>query len=329
MSDQPGSIAVTGATGFVGGALVRRLAASGASPVAIVRGGKGIPRRGLPGEEVPVESRTIGAWSRPELARAFAGARAVVHAASIVHRRGLPAIEYERFNVDGTRALVEAARDAGVAQVVFVSSVKVYGEEPQGVVDEESPTGASAPYATTKLEAERIVLEGAPNPSVLRLSPVYGRGDKGNVRTVIRSIRRRVFFLPGDGTTQKSLVHVSTVCEVARRVLELERGGVFVVADRHAPSMRELADVIARALGRSPPRSVPAPVLFAVARAGDAALAAARRPPRDLAGLVTKSMLPTIFSPAKAERDLGVECHVDLDRTIRDEIAWLEESGQL
>ncbi len=329
MTSEIGTVAVTGATGFVGAAVVAALGEAGAAPVAIVRPGKRIPRRGLPGEECPVRYRAFATFDEDELARAFDGARAVVHAASIVHRRGLPASEYERFNVDGTRALVAAARRAGVEQVVFLSSVKVYGEEPTGVVDEDTPCRPVAAYAETKLRAERIVEDEAPLPSALRLAPVYGRGDKGNVRTVVRSIARRVFLLPGDGATRKSLVHVSSVADVALRVLAQRATGVFVVADEHAPTMRELADAAARALGRPSPRSLPAPLLSNVARAGDALLGALGAPPRDIAGLVRKSMLSTVFSPAKAQRALGAPCHVDLDWAIRDEIAWLREAGQL
>lgn len=324
-----GAVAVTGATGFVGAAIVAALGEAGASPIAVVRPGKRIPRRGLPGEECPVRYRAFAAFEEDELARAFEGARAVVHAASIVHRRGLPASAYERFNVEGTRALVAAARRAGVEQIVFLSSVKVYGEEPVGVVDERTPCHPLAAYAETKLRAERVVLDEAPLPSALRLAPVYGRGDKGNVRTVVRSIARRVFLLPGDGATQKSLVHVSSVADVALRVLAQRATGVFVTADEHAPTMRELADTAARALGRPSPRSLPAPLLSGVARAGDAALRALGAPPRDLAGLVHKSMLSTVFSPGKAQRELGAPCHVDLEWAIRDEIAWLREDGQL
>jgi UDP-glucose 4-epimerase len=323
------SIAVTGANGFVGNAIVRALAAAGEDPIALLRPGAKMPLRGLPGEDVPVRQRRIEGWTQAELARALEGADAVVHAASIIHRRGWPASEYVKFNVDGTNALVDAAAQAGAQQLVFISSAKVYGEEPQGVVDEDTPLHPDAPYSQTKLEGERIVLARAPTPSILRLAPVYGRGDKGNVRTVLRSIERRVFFIPGDGSTRKTIVHVSTVADVVKRVLELRASGTWVVGDREAHSMRELADTCARALGRPRPRTVPAPVLYAIAKVADRAIALARRPPREVKGLVYKSMLTTIFSPRKAEAELGVSCHVDFEESIRDEVAWLRDSGQL
>lgn len=293
---------VTGASGFVGGHVVEALGPSA----------RGLLRRDVPG------------WTTASLRAAFRGAAGVVHAASVVHKPKTPAEEYTRFNVEGTRALVDAARAEGVRRLVFLSSIKVYGETPASPIDERTPLLAEAHYARTKAEAERIVLDATDlSPVVLRLCPVYGRGDKGNVRTMIRAIARRRFFLPGDGSTRKSIVHVSTVARVARAALESTATGVYVVADRPTPSLRELADTIADALGRRRPFGIPTPLLRGVADLAGRVAKLARVATPVSGELIDKATTDSVCDPSLAEQTFGVPCSNDLRATIADEIDWL------
>ena len=315
-------IAVTGANGFVGSHVLHAVLEDGSAAMGLVR--TGAAREAL---------RQLDDWSELSLRMALQGASAVIHAASVVHRPGAPAEEFEQFNRDGTRTLVAAARAAGVRQIIYLSSIKVYGEERFDQADEDTAPHPQDPYSATKLEAEQIVLDsarsGGPIGTVLRLAPVFGRGDKGNVRRVISAIARNRFLLPADGSTRKSLVHISTVVEVVRAVLARKAGGIFVVADRIAPSMRELADAAAGALGVRKAIAVPTVLLQAVALPVEVACALLGREPPVSRSLIRKSLLTTICSPAKAERELGVSCHVDLTAAVADEVAWLRESGLL
>ena len=237
---------VTGASGFVGSSLLASYPPDHPR-IGLVRPGRaGRPSHGL-------SYRTIEAWSEEGLTRAFEGVSAVVHAASVVHHPGATEAEYAEFNVEGTRALLRACKAAGVERLVFLSTIKVYGEEPRAaVIDESTPVVGDSPYARTKIEAERLVLaaaaEGGPTAAVLRLCPVFGRGDKSNVQAMIRAIARRRFVLPGGGHNRKSIVHISSVTEVARAAIDSPQTGLFVVADAQAPTMRALADTIAAAL---------------------------------------------------------------------------------
>jgi UDP-glucose 4-epimerase len=321
-------VVVTGATGFVGGAIVTDLAGSGHAVRALTRG-EADGRRG------PNISWTrVAGWTRGELGGALTGARVVVHCASLVHRPGAPPDAYRRFNVDGTRVLLEASASAGVASVVFLSSIKVYGEHTEGVLDEETKLAPEGPYATSKVDAEGLTREAAKREgmraTILRLCPVYGPGDRGNVRAMIQAISRRRFFVPGDGSVRKSIVHVSTVAEVARAVVENDAArGTYVVADREAPSMRELSGTIARAVGRRPPPAVPAPIVYAGASSVERVFGLVGRAPPVTRDLVRKALQPTVCSPARVEAELGVRCHVDLATAIREEVAWLRSDGSL
>jgi nucleoside-diphosphate-sugar epimerase len=317
------TVLVTGATGFVGGYLKGRLAAEGFDAIGLTRSGAPAPGR-----------RVVPAWDEASLRAALAGVDVVVHAASVVHRPGASMDEYRRFNVDGTRALAAAAKACKVGRIVFLSSIKIHGEElPGGRIDETTPPAADGGYAQTKVDAERILQDvaasGGPRLTILRLCPVYGRGDKGNVRRVITAIARGRFLLPGDGATRKSVVHVTTIGDVVVAAITQQKDGVFVVADREAPSMRELADTVAGVLGARRPFAIPARALRAVALPVEVAFRALGREPPVSRALITKSMLPSVCVVERTERELGVACHVDLREAIVDEVAWLRSESAL
>ena len=302
---------VTGASGFVGGHVLSEL--SDAERAV-----------GLYRSAAPAGGRRVSSWTKDELRAALEGATGVVHSAAVVHRPGAPDDEYVRFNVDGTHALIEAARSVGVKRFVFMSSIKVHGEDLRGTIDENTPIAEESAYAATKARAERIVLEAADlRPVVLRLCPVFGRGDKGNVRTMIRAIARRRFVVPGRGATKKSIVHVSTVAKVVRAAATRDATGTFVVADRTTPTIRELADTISDALGRRRAPSIPLPLVRGAAElVGRVARRLGRSTP--ISGeLIDKSTRDSLCDPSRVTRDLGVDPHVDLAWAIRDEIDWL------
>jgi len=320
-------VLVTGASGFVGSSLLASYPAE-RQRVGLVRPGRaGTASGGL-------SFRTIDSWSEESLTRAFAGVDAVVHAASVVHHPGATEAEYARFNVEGTRALLRACKAAGVGRLVFISTIKVYGEEPRAaIIDESTPVVGDSPYARTKIEAERLVLEAASegglSAAVLRLCPVFGRGDKSNVQTMIRAVARRRFVLPGGGRNRKSIVHISTVTEVARAAVDSDVGGIFLVADAEAPTMRELTDTMARVLRAPRPLSVPAPLVHAALTALEAVFSLSGKTSPFTREQLRKLMEPTVCSPRRAQAELGASCHVDLEQAIADETRWLRESAKL
>jgi dihydroflavonol-4-reductase len=322
-------IAVTGATGFVGRRLLRLLAAEGHDVRALVRAAKtssSVPPR----SSVPqgVELCPVLEWTQSALVSAIRGVDCIVHAASVVHRPNAKLEEYIDFNVKGTKALVDAGHAVGATRFVFVSSIKVYGEAPQGTMNEVLLPDPILPYAVSKLQAEDVVSNArfANGAACLRLAPVYGVGDKGNVRAMIERIAKNQLFIPGTGETKKSLVHIDLVAQSLHVLCTKNIDGVFVCANRSTASVGELADLIAQLLGKPRPRRLPLRVLVPAGRAVD--LVARLLPTRFRASdLIKKAQIASLCDSSRLAEATGLDLDVNLCETLREEIDWLRQSG--
>jgi nucleoside-diphosphate-sugar epimerase len=318
-------IAVTGATGFVGRRVLRLLAAEGHRARALVRAARthsSVP----PG----VELCPVSEWTPSVLAARLKDIDCIVHAASVVHRPNAKLEEYIEFNVKGTKALVDAGHAVGVKRLVFVSSIKVYGEAPEGTINEALLPDPILPYAVSKLQAEDVVSSArfSHGTACLRLAPVYGVGDKGNVRAMIERIAKNQLFIPGSGETKKSLVHIDLVARSLHALCTNNIEGVFVCANRKTASIGELADLIAELLGKPRPRRLPLRVLEPAGRAVD--LIARLLPTQFRASdLIKKAQIASLCDSSRLAKATGLDLDVNLGETLREEIDWLRQSGSI
>lgn len=222
---------VSGASGFIGSALVAHLEAS-ATPLHF-------------GE---------GDWLEQVRAADFRDAT-VFHLAAKVHGDGTePDADYVHDNVDKTRALALAAAAGGARRLVFLSTVKVLGEETKGrpfrVTDDPHPTGA---YARSKWEAEQALsaIRGL-EVAIVRSPLVYGAGVKGNLRSLVR-LADSSWPLPlGAIENRRSFVHVD---DLARLLIECAlapqaASGTFLAAHAEGVSTPRLVASIRSHLGR-------------------------------------------------------------------------------
>jgi nucleoside-diphosphate-sugar epimerase len=271
---------LTGATGVIGPRLARLLSDNGFRVRALARRA---PPQGLLPQGVEFVRGDI--LDAERVAAAVAGIDYVFHLAAKLHiNNPSSALEgqYRMTNVEGTRVVAEAARDAGARRLVFFSSIAVYGPTvPMQVLDEGSPTSAASLYAVTKREAEDVLLtmrrrsDDEPLAVILRVAGVYGSRIKGNYRELVRWLRRGVFVPVGRGDNRRTLVYEQDVADAAllAAMHPAAAGRIFNVTDGDVHTFREIVGVICNVLERAPPAlHVPIPVARACARLVDSGL---------------------------------------------------------
>ncbi|MCP5045170.1 MAG: NAD-dependent epimerase/dehydratase family protein [bacterium] len=261
-------IAVTGATGLLGGYLVRALVARGARPIAVVRDADSA--RGL--EDAGIEVRTADIGDVEALAHAFEGANAAISNAAFVSLRPYAFQHYLDVNVEGTIHTFEAMRAAGIARAIHVSSVGIYRGH-DAPVDEDHPrygeghrTHRLNGYKVSKALAEETAWRYASKYEIdlttLRPSVMYGAFDRNFGRWHRRLIRLKPVALYPD-RARCGLVYAGDVAEAAMRCFEspAASGKAYNVAGLDLP-LRDFADAWRREDDRCSTRSLALPTPY-------------------------------------------------------------------
>lgn len=178
----------------------------------------------------------------------------VVHLSALVHQMGGASIEaYEKVNVAQTLQLAIKAKEAGVKHFIFMSTVKVYGEESDAVYTESFTCKTQDEYGKSKLKAENELqkLEDANfKISIIRTPIVYGYGVKANIKSLVNLISK-MQVLPFEGINNKrSFVYVGNLCAMIDKIIETGKPGVFLASDDRALSTTELVELIASAMNK-------------------------------------------------------------------------------
>lgn len=271
--------AITGASGFVGRALIGRLATAGHETMPIVR-----TPAGLPGE------RAVGDLAIADWDAALAGTTAVVHLAARVHMMNDtatdPLAEFRRVNRDGALRVAEAAARQGAKRFLFVSTVKVNGEVTRAgqPFRADGPRAPEDAYAISKAEAEeallKLGLETGMEITIIRPPLVYGPGVRGNFRAMIAAVRRRLPLPLGLVTTnRRSLVGLDNLTDLIAVALTHPAGvgETFLVSDGESVSTARLLRELGLALGKPAVLfPVPPKLLLLAAKAAGAGAAAGR-----------------------------------------------------
>ncbi len=272
-------VLVTGASGFVGSALLPVLLRDEAMSVraALRRPVAGLPARA---EQVIGELRPGADWSEP-----LTRVDAVIHLAARVHvmrdQATDPLAEFRRVNVQGTLELAQQAAAAGVRRFVFISSVKVNGEA--GIYSEADAPAPADAYGISKHEAETLLrdLSGDTGMEVVIVRPplVYGNGVRANFAALARLVARGLPLPLGAIHNRRSLVGVENLADFIATCLRHEAAAneTFLVSDGEDLSTTELIRRMAKAMGRRA-HLIPVPMsVLGSAAALVGARAAARR----------------------------------------------------
>ncbi len=255
-------VLVTGASGFVGTALCRRLLAEGCKVVAAVRRDDAF----LPLE---AEARRVdGLGPDTDWRGALAGCDAVVHLAARAHvmrdRAADPLTLFRRINRDGSVRLAEQAVAAGIGRFVFVSSIKVNGEAtpPDRPFRAEDAAAPVDPYGVSKAEAETALADLATRTglslAVVRPPLVHGPGVKGNLAVLMKALRLGLPLPLGAIRNRRSLVGVDNLADSLTFLVRCPAQGRFLVRDGEDISTPELIRRLAAAADR-PARLLPVP----------------------------------------------------------------------
>jgi len=199
----------------------------------------------------------------------------ILHAAGKAHSVPKTKEEEQLFfdvNLQGTKNLCSALEKSGIPDsFIFISTVAVYGCEYGENITEDHPLNGNTPYALSKIQAEKFLIEWCDKHnvilSIIRPSLIAGPNPPGNLGAMIHGIKTGRYLSIAGGNTKKSVLMVQ---DIARLIpLLYSKGGIYNVCDNHHPTFQELEDIICAQLEKSTPMSIPKWIAKSMALVGD------------------------------------------------------------
>lgn len=329
-----GAFLVSGATGFVGSAVVRALLLQGANVRVLARPGS--DRRNLSGLAVTVHE---GDLLRPEsLAPALEGCDGLFHVAADYRLWTLDPQSMFKANVEGTRAILQAAHSAGVRRAVYTSSVAVLGIDPAAKSnDEETPVSYGdmiGVYKQSKFLAEQachdVIAETGLDCVIVNPSTPIGPRDIKPTPTGRLIVEAALGRMPAYVDTGLNVAHVDDVA--AGHLLAFERGqaGRRYILGGDNMTLREILCTVAEVAGSRPPFvKIPRAPIYPLAWGAElwCRLTGKGEPFATIDGL-RMSKKKMYFSSARAVNELGYR-HRPGREALVDAVAWFRENGYL
>jgi dihydroflavonol-4-reductase len=325
-------VAVTGASGLLGGNLAAELAAQGHQVVAIRRAGTKTSHL----DDVAIDWHDAELGSPDAMAKAFRGTECVFHCAAAVSIKRAVTPEMTAANVTGTANVIDAVLAAEVPRLVHTSSVVAVGLSTDGRPCDETATwnfdteGLVDAYAITKHRAEEVVNAARDRIDAVVVNPTYMLGPRdarpSSGRLIIDTVRGRV---PGWTPGYNNFVDVRDVARGMIAAWQRGRRGERYILAGHDMTYGEVFRTIASVAGTRPPRlRVPRPAAWLFGKWGDLVERAGREPVVNSTQIRYAYTDRFRFKSDKAARELGYRVS-PLEPAIRDAIDWFRTHGML
>ncbi len=323
-------IFLTGATGFLGSHVARVLAAQGAQLRLLVRPTSNLRNlEGLNAETVTGDLRDPAS-----LEKAISGCDTIFHVAADYRLWLRDPAEMYRSNVDGTRAILEAARKAGVRRVVHTSSVATMGFTTNGhPADENSPVALQdmiGHYKRSKFMSEQIALEAGRSMHVVVVNPTTPVGEQDvkptpTGRIIVDFLKRK---FPAYVETGLNLVDATECARGHIAALEKGKSGERYILGGENLNLKQILDQLGKITGLPSPK-VKLPYIFAFAAGAVDETITGRllhREPRATIDTVRMGKKKMFASSAKAERELAWKI-VPVEDALRRAVKWFQDNG--
>lgn len=239
MTDSP--ILVTGATGFIGGRLTRRLVSAGLPVRAMARRADAVV---APGAEL-----VVGDLADPDsLVRACEGVSAVISCAAITGDKKAPPGGYDYINTDGIIALAEAATSAGAGRIIHFGGIDTAGSKP-------------GPYLAGRRRGEEGLKAAGVPWTILQPSVQFGPHSPF-IAAMSGLVKGPITPVAGNGKTRVQMIHVDDVCRAAQECLTGDErlGRAIELGGTEALELDDILDIIGKAMGKPKVRKVHAPM---------------------------------------------------------------------
>ena len=182
------------------------------------------------------------------------GVNSVIHLSALVHQMGgASKEEYEKINVVQTLDLAKKAKKSGVKHFIFMSTVKVYGEETDTPYDENTKCVPQDDYGKSKLKAEiglQKLEDDTFKVSIIRTPIVYGMGVKANIKNLVNLVKRVPVLPFADINNKRSMIFIGNLCYIIDEIIKQKKSGVFLASDDEPISTSKLIDLIAQNLDK-------------------------------------------------------------------------------
>lgn len=325
------TVFVTGATGFTGGHLARRLAKDGYKVKALVRQGKNVDALKSLGIEIVPGDLT----DAQSLSGTLSGVDIVYHIAAVYREEGIDRNVFWDVNVGGTENLLKEAKSAKVKRFVHCSTVGVQGEIKNPPAKEEDPFNPGDYYQQSKLDGELLALdffikEKLPGV-VFRPVGIYGPGDTRFLK-FFKMIRNGKFPMFGSGNVLYHLTYIDDLVEGIKRVGEVPNieGEVFTLAGERYTTLNEWVEILEEVLGSKVPKMhLPVWPLWTAGAICEFLCQPFKISPPIYRRRVDFFIKDRAFDITKAKSRLGYSPKVDLKEGLSKTADWYYEQGLL